>query len=77
MTRTQWLARRGDGGSLQRTYRQREQIVHVSKRFIPNPLATQAELENKPFDGPAFVGLPGETYNVGRNAHKRARLQSQ
>lgn len=59
--------------SLGRTYRNRGVMVHVSKRFIRNPQAIQAELDNKPFDGPEFLPLHGETYNVGRNAAKREK----
>lgn len=58
--------------SLGRTYRERSRMVHVSKRFIRNPLSVAAEAANLPFNGPDFVALPGETYNIGRNADKRA-----
>lgn len=59
-------------GSLGQFFRRSGNMVHVSKRFVRNPLAVQAELESKPFHGPQFLGLPGDTYDVGRNAAKRA-----
>lgn len=59
-------------GSLGQFYRSRSNMVHVSKRFIRNPLAVQAEMESKPFNGPNYLPLPGDTYNIGRNADKRA-----
>ncbi|KAF1706254.1 hypothetical protein [Pseudoxanthomonas sacheonensis] len=46
------------GGSLGQFYRSREQMMHVSKRFIR-------------ILGPEYLPLHGETYNVGRNATKR------
>lgn len=58
--------------SLGRLYRQRGNMVHVSKSFMRNPLAIQAELECKPFTGDQFLAFPGSTLNIGRNAAKRA-----
>lgn len=59
--------------TLGRTYQERSKMVHVSKKFFLNPLAVEAEYQNKPFAGARYLPLPGDTYNVGRNAMKRAR----
>lgn len=59
-------------GSLGQTCRSRGNMVHVSKSFIRNPMAQMAELQSKPFNGPQYLPLPGNTLNVGRNAAKRA-----
>lgn len=62
-----------NSGSLGQFLRGRERMVHVSKRFMPNPAAVLAEQANKPFYGPRYLALPGETLDLGRNAAKRAR----
>lgn len=72
MTRNEWLAKR-DSGSLGQFYREREQFVHISKRFIVNPAAELAKLAGKVFTGPHWLPLPGETLNLGRNKAKREK----
>lgn len=48
-------------------------MTHVAKSFIRNPLAVKAELEGKPFGGPEYLALPGQTLLLGRNKEKRER----
>lgn len=48
--------------------------LHVSAPIVPNPAWLIAVREGKPFVGPRYlVQRPGKTYNVGRNAAKRAK----
>ena len=46
--------------------------LHVSKVYPPNPNYGKA-LPNGALDTAPYLALPGRTFNVGRNAAKRAK----
>ena len=61
-----------NSGSLVQFLRSRENMVFTAKSYFRNPLALLAEQQHKPFAGPQWLAHPGDTYNAGRNAAKRA-----
>ena len=72
MNREEWLAKRDNGGSIQKLLRERGTLVHTSVHFVRNPLSIQAELKGKPFDGPEFVQFgKSKSLDVGSNILKR------
>lgn len=81
LPRSEWLARRGNGGNLSKFNRSRERMVHLAAPigYKPNPRYVES-MPIGPQNLPTipFVIQLGKSgiYNVGRNKSKRTNRQA-